>query len=66
MAYACISQRLRDLRTQQGLSQRALANSAGVYHPTVCLIEQGRQIPTLPTIRKLAHALNVDISTLVT
>jgi transcriptional regulator with XRE-family HTH domain len=50
---------LREIRLRQALSQRDLAQQAGVAPKTVVDLELGRQEPRLRTIRKLAAALGV-------
>lgn len=48
------------LRRSRLLTQRGLADRAGVSHVTVATIETGRRTPALATIRKLAGALAVE------
>src|ERR1039458_1283370 len=50
------SELVRDLRRQTGLSQRALARTAGVPQPTISEIEGGRREPSLTLRSKLAEA----------
>jgi DNA-binding XRE family transcriptional regulator len=50
---------LRNLRRRQLLSQRDLAQKAGVTASTVYLIETGRTEPRLKIMRQLCEALNV-------
>jgi transcriptional regulator with XRE-family HTH domain len=56
---------LREQRGARGLSQEALALNADVDRTFVSQIERGIRQPTLTTLWKLAHALNVQPSTLV-
>ncbi len=51
---------LRELRLARALSQRDLAEQAGVTQKTVLDLELGRKEPLLQTIRKLAAALGVE------
>lgn len=60
-----LSDRVRELRTQAGLSQEALAAKARVSVATIHRIEQPEPGASLPTLRKLAEALNVPVSELV-
>jgi transcriptional regulator with XRE-family HTH domain len=53
---------LRDLRLARALSQRDLAEQAGVAPKTVVDLELGRKEPQLKTIRKLAAALGVELA----
>lgn len=55
---------LRERRQQRGLSQRALAQIAGVQHPAICRIERGERVPTFLTMKKIAGALDLDVSDL--
>ncbi|MER5864852.1 helix-turn-helix transcriptional regulator [Kitasatospora sp. NPDC002040] len=47
--------RLRELRSQQGLSQRELAARLGVSRQTVNAIETGRYNPALPLALGIAR-----------
>lgn len=51
----------RDLRNQRGLSQGDLADRAGIARRTVQRIEAGDVRPHNDTVRRLAHALGVDV-----
>ena len=53
---------LRELRLARVLSQRDLAEKAGVTAKTVVDLELGRQEPRLRTIRAIAGALGVEPS----
>jgi transcriptional regulator with XRE-family HTH domain len=57
---------LREQRTSAGVSQETLALSADVDRTFVSQIERGIRQPTLTTLCKLAKALDVQPSTLVT
>jgi transcriptional regulator with XRE-family HTH domain len=57
--------RLRALRLERGLSQEALAAVAGLDRTYVSSCEAGRRNVTLRTICRLATALQVDASVLV-
>lgn len=47
---------IRD-RVNVGLSQKQLAKLAGIRVETLCRIETGRHIPSVPTIEKIDRAL---------
>ena len=51
---------LREIRLGQALSQRDLAQKAGIAPKTIVDLELGRQEPRLRTIRTLAEALGVE------
>ncbi len=48
---------LREVRLEHYLTQRELAEKAGIAESTVATIEAGRHRPRLPTARVLAAAL---------
>jgi transcriptional regulator with XRE-family HTH domain len=51
---------LRELREERVLSQRELAEQAGVSPKTILDIEQGRINPQPRTLRKIAEALGIE------
>ncbi len=55
-------ERLRSLRTERGLSQRALAKQAGISPNSISLIERNEISPNITTLQALAVALDVHIS----
>ena len=59
MSFEVNGQRLRQLRVQQALSLRALADRSGVAFDTINKLELGHRPARLVTIRKLADALGV-------
>lgn len=56
-----IGQRIRELRTQQGLTQRELAQLAEITQPNLVNIENGRYSVKLDTLAKIAEALNSKV-----
>jgi transcriptional regulator with XRE-family HTH domain len=61
-----ISENLKKLRKEKGLSQRKLAVKAKLYYAIICKIEQGRsKDPVASTLVKLADALCVSLDELV-
>jgi transcriptional regulator with XRE-family HTH domain len=54
--------RLRNLRTKRKLSQRKLAEMAGISPNSVSLIEREEISPSVATLQNLATALNVRMS----
>jgi DNA-binding XRE family transcriptional regulator len=57
--YACASIArgiIRD-RVAAGLTQKELAEMAGIREETLCRIETGKNIPSVPTIDKIDRAL---------
>lgn len=57
-----IAQRIREAREKQGLRQEDLAVKSGIARPNIVRLEQGRHIPTLSTLQKIARALNLDMN----
>jgi len=57
---------LSQLRSEKGISQRKLAELAGLTNSTVSRIEANSVKPDPDTLEKLSKALNVDKSLLLT
>jgi transcriptional regulator with XRE-family HTH domain len=53
---------LREWRALRLESSKTLAVKAGVSNKTILEIENGRNVPTFRTIRRLSEALDVDPS----
>lgn len=51
-------------RLERGLSQKELADRAGLARPTISAIEQGSREITLTTLKKIATALGISPGTL--
>lgn len=60
-----VAMRLIDLRIEQGLSQDALAEKAGIDRKTVNRIENDHFSPNLNTLIRLCRALKVQPSQLL-
>jgi transcriptional regulator with XRE-family HTH domain len=60
-----IGRRLKRQRTLKALTQAQLADRAGVTTATVARIERNEIEPRMPTLRKLADALEVEPADLV-
>jgi len=60
-----VSSAVRDLRHVRNLSQRQLAARMGVPRTYISKIENGKAMPTLSSLDRLARALQVDISALL-
>jgi transcriptional regulator with XRE-family HTH domain len=56
-ARASLARKIIRDRVAAGLSQRELATRAGVRAETLCCIETGKHIPSVPTVDKLDRAL---------
>ncbi|MDQ6988170.1 MAG: helix-turn-helix transcriptional regulator, partial [Mariprofundaceae bacterium] len=59
-----VAARIAQLRKQQNLSLRALAEGAGVSAATLSQIESEQSSPSVATLEKLADALHVGIAAL--
>lgn len=59
-------QKVRDERLKQNLSQEELAAKAGVHRTYIGMIERAEKNITLGNMEKLAKALNIKLSELIT
>ncbi|GIH21722.1 MerR family transcriptional regulator [Acrocarpospora phusangensis] len=59
-----IGDRLHELRTERGMSLRALAEQAGVSPTLLSQIERGVTEPSLSTLRRLAGVFGASIASL--
>ncbi len=57
-----VGRRLRELRLEQGLSIRALAEKSSLNFNTLSLIENGKTSPSVSTLQQLAKGLEVPIT----
>ena len=57
---------LIQLRNKRGISQRKLAELAGVTNSTISRLEADLVTPDLKTLEKLANALDIDKTLLLT
>lgn len=64
MSKLTISEQIRALRKSKGLSQEALADSAGINLRTLQRIETGSALPRGETLRLLARALDLSVQEL--
>ena len=53
--------RIRQLRTEKGVSQTELAEKAGLAQPHIVRIEQGRYSVGLDTLQAIAKALGCTV-----
>jgi transcriptional regulator with XRE-family HTH domain len=61
-----VGDNLRRLRTQRGLSLERLAKASGVSRAMLGQVELGQSTPTINVLWKIARALGVPFSTLIT
>lgn len=57
-----ISENLKKIRGFRGVSKSTLAEATGLNPVTIWKIEAGKSDPSVKTLEKLAHALNVDVA----
>jgi transcriptional regulator with XRE-family HTH domain len=60
-----VAGQVREIRRQRHLSQRQVANRMEVPRTYISKIENGKAIPTLGSLERLASALGVSVSQLV-
>jgi len=60
-----VAAQVREIRKSRHLSQRQLANRMQVPRTYISKIENGKAIPTLGSLERLAEALEVDVCQLV-
>ena len=56
---------VRRRRLELGITQGELARRAGVPQPNISDIENGKQSPTFPTLARIAEALSIPPSHLL-
>ena len=59
-----IGQRIRNYRTQKGLSQEKLAELAGCHPTYIWQLERGEKNATLESVEKIASAMDISLSEL--
>lgn len=59
-----LSERLKYLREARNLTQKNMAELAGISQPTVAHIEKGTKDPSVETLNKISKALDIHIATL--
>lgn len=56
-----VQNRIREVRTERGMTQAALAEAVGVTRQTLLAIEAGKYSPSLELAFQLARALEVRL-----
>ena len=56
--------RVRQLRTERGLSLRWLAQEAGRSYSYLCELELGKRLPSADTLERLADVLGTSMDSL--
>lgn len=57
-----VGTRLREIRQQFGLSQRQLADQAGVPHGQISMIETNKSSPSVASLRKILGGFGITMS----
>lgn len=57
--------RFRQLRLERGLTQAEVSKRSGIHRPNIARVERGRHVPSLETLRRLADAIGVTPSELL-
>lgn len=57
---------IRALREKKGLSQRQLAELVGTTQSAIARLEGGRISPSLPTLDRIANALDAELTVTLT
>lgn len=60
-----VASRVRKARRSAGMSQEDLADKVGVSRVYIGYVEQGRNVPTLEVLSKIAKVLKVRLSEIV-
>ncbi len=58
--------RFKQLRLTKGLTQAEVAKRSGIHRPNIARVEAGRHTPSLDTLRRLAEAIGVSPSDILT
>lgn len=53
---------IKAARERRNWSQADVAGRAGITQSCYCRIETSRRVPTLPTVMKICHALDLNLS----
>ena len=60
-----LGMKIKELRTERGITQEALARKADISLGYVTRLENGRHEPTLTTLAKIAKVLKVKVADLL-
>ncbi|MEM7019445.1 MAG: helix-turn-helix transcriptional regulator [Pseudomonadota bacterium] len=52
---------IRQLRKQTGVTQQGLAQRSGTSQSTIAAYETGKKSPSIRTLQRLAHAMNLEL-----
>ena len=60
-----VNEKIKDARKAAGLTQKQLAEKLGVSAAMVAQYENGHRLPNVQTLKKIAYALNINVSDLL-
>jgi transcriptional regulator with XRE-family HTH domain len=60
-----LGRKIRALRTKSGWTQQILADHASLTRESISSIENGRYDPTFSTLKRIAQALEISLSSLL-
>ena len=63
---AAVAETLRELREQKGVSQEKLADAIDSHQVYISEIENGKKIPSLPVLYKIARYFDLSLSEFAT
>jgi transcriptional regulator with XRE-family HTH domain len=63
--YKAIGQRIKIARIRKGITQDQMAEKTNLSNPHISNVETGNTKPSLPTIIKIANALDVSVDELL-
>lgn len=66
MKVATIGQRIEEIRKDKGLSQKALAESAGITRSLLSMLEIDKRLPPIDILQRIAERLDVSFYFLMT
>lgn len=58
---SAVGKRVRALRVARGMTQKQLADLAGLYHTTISELELGKTLPGIDTLGKIAAVFGVTL-----
>ena len=61
VAHETVGNRIKELRSNLGMTQAQLANTVGVARVSIIAIETGRYIPTIETALRISKALHIPL-----
>ena len=65
LSAARIIENIKSLRNDKGYSIAELSKKAGIKRPNLSRLENGKHVPSLETIIKIANALDVTVADIV-